>query len=162
MPVNNTSKTVTGARLKFGLVHNGKVDFVGIFNNCSFGFTLDAQPIYVLGAFAPVETVYTAQEPVRVTATGWRAVGSGAHAVAGLPHLQDLLQAEYIQLAVVDRQTGVTIAKITDVRCTSYDTTCNSRNPEEISVTFMGRLIEDESGENAERTDGDSGASVLP
>ena len=156
---NLSSKVVTGARLKvaiFDAAGNGGV--VGIFNHVSWGFQLDAQPIYILGAFAPCEIDYTAQEPCRITCTGWRIVGAGPHAVAKVPHVQDLLNSQYIQLTIVDRQTNTTIAAIKDVRAVSYDTSAQARNPEEVTITFIGRIVEDESGDNVEG----GTASVLP
>lgn len=159
------SKTMTGARAKLYVIdpNTGRNEVVGIFNNVSYGLTYDAQPIYILGRHSPAEIVYTAQEPVRVTATGWRVVRSGAHKAAGVPNLKDLLKHEYLTLVVQDRQTEAdgknpNVATIRSVRPISYDTTIANRNPSEITCTFMGLLVDDESTENSEAP----GATDLP
>ena len=72
---------------------------------------------------------------------------------ARVPHLQDLLTHEYIQMEVMDRQTGKTICSLKSCRPTGYSTALSARNVEEITVNYVGLLVEDESGENAERAD---------
>ena len=158
MAENLSSKTLSGARLKVGILDGADVKWVGIFTTVSWGNTMDAQPLYVLGAFAPVEIIYTAAEAVRVTASGFRIVGQGAHKATNMPYIQNLLDSQYLTLVIYDRQTTQTIATISDVRVLSYDTTSTARNPQEMTVTFMGRIVSDESGANSEG----QGASVLP
>ncbi len=154
------AKVMTGARAQLMIVdpntQEGRV--VGIFNNVSYGLTYGAEPIFLLGRYSPDEIVYTSQEAVAVTASGWRVIDSGPHALVKVPKLADLLNHEYLELAIFDRQTNKRIAKIHSVRPTSYNTTLANRQPEEISVTFMGLLLDDESTENAELP----GASTLP
>jgi hypothetical protein len=143
-------KVLSGARAKLGIMSGDKVDFVGIFNNVSYGMTLDAQPAYILGRYGPAEIDYTAMEPVRISCTGWRVVHHGAHVDAKIPNLKDLLTHEYLTLVIVDRQTNAAIATFRQVRPVSYDTTINARNLNEITCTFMGILVDDEDTENAE------------
>lgn len=146
-------KTVSGARCKVGIVDpsTGVARYVGIFNSVSYGLTYDAQPVYILGRFSPAEIDYTAQEPVNITCSGWRVVDHGAHVEGGVPKLQDLLNHEYLTLTVVDRQNPTrNIATFRNVRPTGYSTTISARNLEEITVTFMGIFVDDESTANAE------------
>lgn len=154
------AKVMSGARAKFAILDpaTGQATVMGIFNNVSYGLTFDAQPAFILGRFSAAEIDYTAQEPVQITASGWRVVGHGAHAHAKVPNLKDLLKHEYISLTIIDRQTNKKIATIHNVRPTGYSTTISSRQLEEISVTFMGLLVDDEDTVNAE----DPSASNLP
>lgn len=154
------AKVMTGARAQLMIVdpNTGEGRVVGIFNNVSYGLTYGAEPIFLLGRYSPDEIVYTSQEAVAITASGWRVVDQGPHALAKVPKLADLLRHEYIELAIFDRQTNKRIAKIHSVRPTSYNTTLANRQPEEISITFMGLLVDDESTDNTELP----GASTLP
>lgn len=154
------SKTMTGARGKVYISDpvTGTTSLIGIFSNISWGLTYDAQPVFLLGRHGPDEIVYTAQEPVSVQCSGFRVVGNGAHKLAKLPNLKDLLSSEYLEILVVDRQTGRDIAKIHGVRPVSFSTTLSARNLEEISVSYIGLVADDEDTTNRERSD----ASTLP
>lgn len=146
-------KVMSGARAKFGIVDpaTGQARYVGIFNNVSYGLTYDAQPAYILGRYSPAEIDYTAQEPVNITASGWRVIDHGAHAEAKVPALADLLTHEYLVLTIVDRQNPTrNIATFRNVRPTGYSTTISARNLEEVTVTFVGIFVDDESTQNAE------------
>lgn len=154
-------KVMSGARAKLGFLDpaSGKATYVGIFNNVSFGLTYDAQPAYVLGRYSPADIDYTAQEPVNLTASGWRVFQHGAHVEGHVPNLKDLLTHEYLTLTIVDRQNpNVNLHTFRQVRPTGYSTTISARNLEEITVTFMGILVDDESTTNAE----DPSAMDLP
>lgn len=149
------AKTMHGARAKVFIAdpNGGKPQLVGIFNNVSWGLTYDVQPVNILGRFSPDELVYTAQEPVTVTASGFRVVNAGPHTIAKVPNLIDLLTHEYIELTINDRQTGSDVAKIHSVRPTGYSTTLSARALEEVTITFMGLLVDDEDTTNTERPD---------
>jgi hypothetical protein len=123
---------------------------VGIFSNFGYGLTYDVQPAFILGRFSAAELGYTGVEPVRCTATGWRVVNSGPHIAAQFPRVQDLLQHEYIQIDVVDRQTNKVIAIIKDVRPESYSSTIATKALTEVTHTFIGLLMDDESVDNVE------------
>jgi hypothetical protein len=153
-------KTVHGARCQVIIAdpNTGFAGVVGLFNSISYGLAYDVQDVYLLGRYSADETVYTAQETVNVSCSGFRVVGMGPHKGAHVPALQNLLTSEYLQLAVYDRQTNQLIAKITNVRATGFSTTINARQLEEISVSFKGILVSDESVDNAEAP----GASTLP
>jgi hypothetical protein len=142
------AKVMNGSRAKMAI--NGKV--VGLFTSCSYGVALDANPVYIMGAHAPVEIGLTGQEAISVTATGWRVVDSGPHALtsegsaASVPKLQELLTHNDITLSILDRLTGKEIMTVTGVRPTGYSTTINSRGLQDLTVNFLGLRIADESG----------------
>lgn len=148
---------MTGARAKVGMYDpaTGQTKIIGIFNNISWGLTYDVQPVYILGKYAPAETDYTSQEPVNITCSGWRAVGFGPHVSASLPKLQELLSSDYISMVVMDRQSEANgkdarVAKFEQVRATGYSTTISARQMQEVTMTFIGILVSDESATNNE------------
>ena len=153
-------KVMSGARAILGFYDPNKDQTlpVGIFNNVSYGLTYDAQPVYILGRYSPAEIDYTAQEPVTITASGWRVIDHGPHIEGRVPNLSQLLTHEYLQMAVLDRQTNKRIATFREVRPTSYATTISSRTLEEVTITFIGIFVDDESTENFESP----GSTQLP
>lgn len=144
-----------GARGKVYIANpnTGKTVLVGVFANCAWGLTYDVQPVNILGRFGPAELVYTAQEPVGLTCSGFRVVGAGVHLLAGMPNVKDLLTHEYLSIVINDRQTGRDIAKFHSVRPVSYQTTLSARNLEDITISYMGLLVDDEDTQLAERAD---------
>lgn len=149
-------KVMSGARGKLGILDpaTNSVRYVGLFKDVSYGMSFDAQPVFILGRYSAAEIEYTAQEPISITASGWRVYGHGAHVEASLPRLQDLLRHEYLVLQITDRQNEgpgqKPLATFRQVRPTGYSTSLNSRNLQEMTVTFMGILMDDESTENSE------------
>lgn len=146
-------KIMTGARAKVGLLDptTGQIDFVGIYNNVSYAVTFDAQPAFILGRYSAADSEYTAAEPVNITASGYRVYGHGAHAAGKLPKLQDLLRSEYLVFVLVDRANPTkAMAQIRKVRPTGFSTTISARNLQEMSMTYMGLLCDDESTDNEE------------
>ena len=152
------SKVVHGARAKVGVVdpNTGLVSIVGIFNNVSYNLTYDTQPVYIMGRYTAASIENVAAEPVALTCTGWRVVNAGAHVVAGVPKVADLLTSEYLQLVILDRQTGKKIATVRDVRPTGYSSSVGARQLTEITVGYMGIYCDDESTDNSERFDSTS------
>lgn len=145
------ARTMTGARAQLIVTDpKGVGKVVGIFSNVSWGMALDVQDIYILGRYSAAETVYTAHETVNVSATGYRVVGAGAHVSARVPNLSELMNHEYLQLSIFDRQTNVMTAKIHQVRPTGYTTSVNARGVEEITINFRGILVDEENITNAE------------
>jgi hypothetical protein len=136
----------------------GQARFVGIFKSISWGLSYQVEPVYILGKSGPAELEYVSQDVVSITCTGWRSIDHGPHAELLVPQLQDLLTHNYITLTVVDRQTGKTVATFKNVKPTGYSTSMDARQLEEISVSFMGIAVDDETSENVEAP----GASVLP
>lgn len=142
-----------GARAQ--LMVNGKI--VGLFTNCSWGVQYDAVPSHILGRYSPAEITYTAQEAIRVSASGFRVIDNGAYKVAGLPKLQDLMTYADISLSIYDRQTGKLIMTVVEVKPTGYSTDVAAKSLSSFSVEFLGTRSEDESGSQGEA----SGASEL-
>lgn len=155
------AKTMTGARAKLLIGGSTSADpprVVGIFNNVSYGLQYDAQPVYILGRYSAAEIEYTGQEPVGITASGWRIVNHGPHTDARVPKLSDLLRHEYLSLTIVDRQTGQRIATIHSVRPTGFTTALSERQLQNMQLSFMGILVDDEDTTNVE----ESTATDLP
>lgn len=144
---------MNGARAQ--LMINGRI--VGIFTSCSWGVAYDVQPAFILGRYSPAELTYTAQEPIRITATGFRVVDNGAHVAAGVPKLQELLNHEDFAIALFDRQTNKKIMTVVGVRPEGYDTDAAARTISAFTARFVGLRAEDESGSQGES----SGASDL-
>lgn len=158
-------KVMTGARGKLGIFDpsTNTVEIVGLFSSVSYGLIYDVQPAYILGAYAPAALEYTSQEPVNVTCSGWRSIGHGPHKTARVPRLSDLIFQDSLELAVIDRllETGgadARIAKIREVKPTGYTTALTARQLEEMTSTYVGRLIDDEDTTNTEG----AGAASLP
>jgi hypothetical protein len=147
-------KTMHGARALVSV--NGKV--VGIFNSLSYDYTLDLQPINILGRFSPAELVHTGAEPVTVRASGWRVVGQGPHVVASVPQIQELLTTGYIEFTVLDRTTNQRVAKIHSVKSTGYATSFTAKTAQEVTFNYVGLMVDDESTQMSEAP----GASDLP
>ena len=93
-------KTLHGARATLSI--DGKI--VGLYSQVSYGVQYDVQPAYILGRHSPGELVYTAQEPVQISCTGFRVFNNGPHGDAKVPKLQDLLNHSDISISVFDRQ----------------------------------------------------------
>jgi len=153
-------KTMHGARAQLIIAdpNTGTSRVVGIFASVSYGLAYDVQDVVLLGRYSPDEIVYTGAEAVNVTASGFRVIGAGPHKAGGVPELSTLMQHEYLELAIFDRQTNQLIAKIHSVRPTGYSTTINARQLEEVTITFRGLLVDDEDTTNTESP----GASTLP
>jgi hypothetical protein len=150
-------KVMSGARAKVGVydAQTGETKFIGMFSNLSYGVTYDVQPAFILGAFGAAEIDYTAVDVVNISASGWRIIGHGWHVDGRLPRVQDLLLHEYLELVVVDRASEAQgldprIARIRNVRPTSGQGGFSSRSLSEVTLTYMGLLVDDESVENAE------------
>ena len=142
-----TANTIHGARAK--LFIDGKA--CGIFNSVNYSLAYDMQPVYILGRFSPSEIVATGQEAINIAASGFRIFDRGPHVSAKVPHLQDLLGLGEISLAIEDRENpGKPIMTVVGVKVQGYSTSINARAVQEISVTFIGLRLSDESGSNDE------------
>ncbi len=150
-------RTFTGARARVGIFNpaTGKTNFVGIFQNISWGLSYQAEPVYILGKYAAAEIDYTSQDVVQISCSGWRVIEHGPHQEAALPKLQDLLTSEYIEIVVADRQREAEgkdgrVTKFRNVRPLGYSTSISARQLQEISVNFVAILVDDESTTNNE------------
>lgn len=153
-------KVMNGARAVLSVINpnTGAAGPVGIFSSVSYSLQYAAQPVFILGRYSAAEIDYTGAEPISVTASGWRVIGNGPHVAGGVARLQDLLQHDELTLVITDRATNAPIAKVTRVRPTGFSTTIDSRNLEQITVTFIGIVVDDESTQNSES----AGATNLP
>ena len=128
---------------------------MGIFTNVSYAMSYDTADLYILGRYSAGAIEYTGAEVVTITCTGWRAITRGPYVVAGVPRLQDLLQSDYLSLALIDRQLESTgadgrIATFSNVRATGFSTGVASRAAADVTVTFKAILLSDESVTNVE------------
>jgi hypothetical protein len=133
----------------------------GIFNNASWSYGLEDQEVPILGAFAPVEIAYVGASTVTVRCTGWRIIGHGPHQDGMVPKLNELLNYQDIQLVLMDRQSGPNdppVMKLRDVKPLGYDTGVASKSLSEVTITYKGLRVDDESGPNEES----NGAATLP
>lgn len=110
-------------------------------------------PAFILGRFTAASIDYTSVEPVNCTASGWRVVRHGAHVEGRVPNIKDLLNHEYIQIGVVDRQTLEAVATIRDVRPTGYSSAFAARQLTQMSMSYIGIIVDDESTDNHEPSD---------
>lgn len=142
----STHEILTGAR---AVLRINNVP-VGVFARVSWSVAYDAAPAYVLGRYSAAEITYTGAEIVSVDAVGFRIIGRGAHQVASLPKLQELLNHDSISLSIVDRRTGEEFFKVYHVRPVGYSSDVAPRSQSELSVRFIGIRAEDESGAQEE------------
>ncbi len=143
---------LSGPRAKLGIIDasNKVARYFGIYESVSYGLTYDLAPVFILGRWTAASLDYTAVEPVQITCTGWRVVGHGPHTDGGMPAVQNLLTAQYLILVITDRKTQATVATISDVRATSFSTGVAARQLSQLTVTYMGIIVSDESTDNAE------------
>lgn len=147
------SKVLTGARAVISVDNV----VVGIFSSCSYGANIGLEPIFTLGRFGAAEITPTSYEPITVSCNGFRQVGFGPHTLPKFAKLQDLLNLNDITISIRDRQTNKLIMTVTGCKPQSYNTGVNAKATSQISITFLGVKLFDESGDQAE-----SGAVNLP
>ncbi len=154
MPTVSPPKVMHGARAQ--VVVDGKI--IGIFTTCSYGMAYDLATINILGRFGPAELVYTGQEAVNINASGFRVVGHGPFVDGQMPTVQSLLTAGYMEFIILDRQSGLAIARIHSVKATNFSMNVSAKSPMDFSMGFTGMIADDESVTNTEAP----GASDLP
>lgn len=149
-----TASIMTGARalIKF----NGQL--VGMFSSCSWNYSLEVVPAFILGNHTAVALTNTGANAVAIECEGFRQVTDdgeyyGPHRTVGdrrlVPRLQDLLNDPgTFQITIEDRRTGKTIMKVTDCKSTGYRTALGARGQQTISVSFIGLRLGDESNVN--------------
>ncbi len=160
-------KILSGARAKVS-IHDpvtGETKVVGTFSSISYHVTYDAVPAYILGSYLPQEIDYTAVSPVAITCNGWRTLGHGAHVDAKLPKIQDLLQHEYLEMEISDRQLeeqgaqDTRVAVLRQVRPTSVTSGMTNRQLSEQTATYLGILC-DVPDEGVQNHEGPSAATL--
>jgi len=159
------SKVVHGAR---AVLWVGSQQ-IGLFNNVSFGVTYDLAPVFILGRTSAAELAYVGMEIVNVSASGFRILENGPFAVvdagtgsALLPKLQDILNYQDLTLSLHDRletdPDKSTLMVLTSVKPQGFTSSVGARGLMEITVTFQGIHLSDESGAQNESV----GAANLP
>lgn len=157
------AKVFTGARAK---VYVDDV-LVGIFDSCTYAVNIGAEPIHILGRYSPAEITQTSYEAVTANCSGFRVIGNGGHILPKVPKLQDLLQFEYVTLAMIDRQGANTqgggnpnnepVMTVQNCIPINYSTGANAKATSRIQITYLGTHASDESGSQDE-----GGAVNLP
>lgn len=158
-------RVMSGARAVVSIQEqgsNGTSTPVGIFTNISYSVQYDAQGVWVLGGYSAREIDYTAVELVSINATGWRVINHGAHREAGVPTLKQILTKDYLTFVIKDRATGVTIATIENVRATGHQGGFTNKQLSEITLSFVGTFMNDETSKNDNSLAEDGSAVLLP
>jgi hypothetical protein len=121
---------------------------IGYFDSCNFSVNHGAQPIHTLGRYNPHEITLTSYEAVSVSCSGFRIIQQGVHGLPRVPKLQDLLNFEFINLVITDRQdtSGSPIATIENCVPVSYGIGYNAKDVSRINITYVGTVAADESG----------------
>jgi hypothetical protein len=152
------AKVISGARAKVLIVdpNTGKSGVIGIWNNFSYNMTVDVQPSFILGRYSAAALTTTGVEPVSITAQGWRIVNHGPFVDGHLMNIKDILKQESLMMQVIDRQTGAPIATIIGCYPTGTSSTVSAKQLMEMTNTYVGLLLSDESAENNEAGDSTS------
>lgn len=159
------SKIMTGARAVFYIGNKP----IGFFSSCDWSYTVDVQPAYVLGRYSVAETTYTSAAPVTVRCAGFRAFDGkdgadslGPHQSVGaaklVPTLNDLLDAQSVDIVITDRQTKEIVMKVVNAKSTGYNTSLRAREQQTMSFEFMGMRVTT-GAENEENLSEGSGAT---
>jgi len=147
------SAIMSGPRAKVAMVDpsTGLVSIIGIYSSVDYGLTYATEPAFTLGRFSAAANDYTSQDIIHLTCSGFRVIGNGAFVVAGLPKLQDLLLSDYIQLAIIDRQSELKgaadarMGKFFSVRCVGFSTGANARSLQQMTVRYEAINLGEES-----------------
>lgn len=144
------AKSLTGASVKLYIENpkSGTVNLAGIFSSASYGVNYGLEPVYVLGRYNAAEIAYTSMDTITITCNGFRVADDGPYAnTASVPQLQDLLTHQDHSLSLVDRKTNEVIMVVTGCRPQSWSSNSSSRALQDLSVTFVGTVFSDESGD---------------
>jgi hypothetical protein len=151
------AKTMSGARAKVSFIdpQSGQALVAGFFSNISYGLVYDHQAAYILGRYSASELQYTAVEVVSISASGWRTFNHGRHVGGRLPRIQDLLLHEPLEMIVTDRQhealgQEARVAKLRNVLPTTSGEGYTIRQLAEMTLSYVGLIVDDENTENAE------------
>ena len=150
------AQTFTGARAVIRINN----DIVAIAENYSYSISTPAEPIHLLGRMSSAEIVHLSYEAVPISLSGIRIINQGAHVQGKVTKLQDLLNSEDLTISISDRQnpSGSPVANFIGCKSTGYSTGVAAKGSSRISINYMARMMEDESGNQSES----SGAVELP
>ena len=82
-------------------------------------------------------------------------MGSSPYSAAGgsIPKLQQLLTHEDITLSIVDRQAGLPVLTLVQVRPIGYNVSAQARGVASLSISFRGIKMSDEDAGGAPQAD---------
>jgi hypothetical protein len=143
------AQTFTGARAVIRIDN----EIVAIAENYSFTVNTPMEPIHILGRFSSSEIVPLSYEAVPVNLSGVRIINEGPHKQGKVLKLQDLLNAEDVTITVGDRQgkSGQTpMATFIGCKSTGYSSGVSAKGSQRININYLGRYVQDESGDQAE------------
>lgn len=145
-------RVLSGARAKVGFLQNDTVNYIGIYSDVSYTTAIDQQAVYILGRFSAASIDPVALEVVNISATGWRVLDHGPFAKTGgnFTQLQNLMTDGYLTFSIMDRQSEKEIARITGVRPASATGGFSMRQLSNVTFSYVGLLLSDESGDNYE------------
>lgn len=135
------SLTSTGARVVFR-VNGAKIAFANAIN---YTVAHAHQPVDVLDQLTPAEYAETGYT-VNFTATMFRVSNQSALSLGLRPKLQDILLQPELTAELIDRITGVTLFLIERVKCTQEDFNVDARSLAQLTLSFVGIKMSDESG----------------
>lgn len=128
------NRVMTGAR---ALVYMGE-NLVGMFSSCNWSVMQEKVPIYILGRFNPAEITPTAQEPIRLSLTGFRQINKGPYAVAKATMLKDLIDEGDFTVKVFDRQTQQDIFTAFECRVVGWRSGVSARAVTDVQIDVIG------------------------
>lgn len=145
-------RVLSGARAKVGFLQGDTINYIGIYSDVSYTYAIDQQPVYILGRFSAASIDPVALEVVNISATGWRVLTHGPFAKSGgnFTQLQNLMTDGYLTFSIMDRQSEIEIARITQVRPASATGGFSMRQLANVTYSYVGILMSDESGSNYE------------
>lgn len=144
------SRILTGSRAVIYL-GDGK-DPIGFFTSATWSIMQEKVPAYILGRYNPAEITPTAQEPIRMTLTGYRLIEGGPYQVMSATMLKDLMDEEDFSIKVVDRRTGKEVFYALQCRVTGWSSGVASRSVSDVRVEVIGirggdEYVKDQQGE---------------
>lgn len=148
-----TQKTMVGARAKIKVGSGNDAKVVGLFDSCQYGANLGNEAVHILGRYSASEISITSYEAIQVQCSGFRVVDQGVHLLPQAPKLQDLLKLERISLEIEDRFSGKTIMSVNECVAVNWGEGQQAKATSKFSITYMGLVLSDESGEQNETED---------
>src|ERR1019366_955596 len=138
---------MSGARAKLGFWDSttNSVKYIGIYSSVSYNYSIDVQPVYILGRFSAASIDNVSVDTIHMACSGWRVVNHGPMAEGMFPRLDSLAKAGYLSMAITDRQSDTIIANVTKVRPVNYSGGFTMRTLATVDMSYMGILLSDES-----------------
>ena len=141
---------MSGARAKLGFYNSDtqSVTYIGIYSSVSYNYGIDVQACYLLGRYSAASLENVSVDTVHISASGYRIVNHGPMAEGHFPRLDQLAQAGYLSMVIVDRQSDTIVANITQVKPVNYSGGFTMRTLASIDMTYMGILVSDETAKD--------------